>query len=83
MGVFYQEDPPNPSRKCFLAGVLKDAFCNCHTFRKPLPKFNDEDEYPTSDFDDTEEVLTNLSSPHISTDIVSFCFYFLLYENRF
>ncbi|KAL0558012.1 hypothetical protein IC582_006575 [Cucumis melo] len=59
MGVFYQEDPPNPSRKCFLAGVLKDAFCNCHTFRKPLPKFNDEDEYPTSDFDDTEEEIVS------------------------
>lgn len=65
MGVFYQEDPPNPSRKCFLAGALKDAFCNCHTFSKPLPNSNNEDEYPTSDFDDEEEVLTNLFS-HIN-----------------
>ncbi|XP_038884891.1 uncharacterized protein LOC120075509 [Benincasa hispida] len=59
MGVFYQEDPPNPSRKCFLAGALKDAFCNCHTFSKQLPNSNDKDEYSTSDFDDQEEEIVS------------------------
>lgn len=59
MGVFYQEDPPNPSRKSLLAAALKDAFCNCHNFSRQIPNSNTEDEYPTSDFDDEEEVLTS------------------------
>ncbi|XP_023546794.1 uncharacterized protein LOC111805793 [Cucurbita pepo subsp. pepo] len=59
MGVFYQEDPPNPSRKCFLAGALKDVLCNCHNFSKPQPNSNAEDDYPTSDFDDEEEEIVS------------------------
>ncbi|KAG6585650.1 hypothetical protein SDJN02_17247, partial [Cucurbita argyrosperma subsp. argyrosperma] len=59
MGVFYQEDPPNPSKKSFLAAALKDAFCNCHTFSRQLPNSNAEDKYPTSDFDDEEEEIVS------------------------
>ncbi|XP_022135711.1 uncharacterized protein LOC111007604 [Momordica charantia] len=59
MGVFYQEDPPNSSRKCFLAAALKDAFCNCHTFGRRLPNSNAEDENPASDLDDEEEEIVS------------------------
>ena len=58
MGVFYHEDPPNPSKKCkFLAATLKDAFANCRTCRR-LSISSPEEEHPASDIDDQQEVLT-------------------------
>lgn len=60
MTVFYhEEEPTNPSKRCkFLAACLKDAFSNCHDFGGCLTTSNPDEEYPTSDFDEEQEVLT-------------------------
>ncbi|KAF5740696.1 hypothetical protein HS088_TW11G00773 [Tripterygium wilfordii] len=64
MGVFYHEEPPNPSRRCkFLRETLKDAFSNCSTFAGRLSTSNPEEEEedcPTSDFNDDEEVVLSV-----------------------
>ncbi|KAJ9186709.1 hypothetical protein P3X46_002254 [Hevea brasiliensis] len=59
MGVFCNEEPPNPSRKCkFLTATLKDAFSNCRTCRQ-ISTLKPEVEYPSSDVDDEQEVLVS------------------------
>lgn len=58
MGVFYHEEQSNPSRKCkFFTATLKDAFSNCRTCRR-VSVSSPELEYPASDLDDEQEVLT-------------------------
>ncbi|PON39590.1 hypothetical protein PanWU01x14_303700 [Parasponia andersonii] len=61
MTVFYHEQPSNASKRCkFLAACLKEAFSNCHNFGagRLSTSIADED-YPTSDFDDEQEVVVS------------------------
>ena len=59
MGVFHHEEAPNPSKKCkFLAATLKDVFSNCSTCGGRISTSSPEEEYPTADVDDEQEVLT-------------------------
>lgn len=59
MGVFHHEEAPNPSKKCkFLAATLKDVFPNCSTCGGRISTSSPEEEYPTADVDDEQEVLT-------------------------
>ncbi|EXB50016.1 hypothetical protein L484_003373 [Morus notabilis] len=61
MTIFYhEEEPTNPSKRCkFLAACLKDAFSNCHDFGGCLSTSNPDEEYPTSDFDEEQEVVVS------------------------
>jgi hypothetical protein len=59
MSVFYHEEPPNHSKKCkFLAATLKDVFSNCSACGGQISTPGPEEEYPTTDVDDDQEVLT-------------------------
>ncbi|XP_065881187.1 uncharacterized protein [Euphorbia lathyris] len=59
MGVFYQEELPNSSKKCkFLKSTLKDAFSSCRSCRQ-VSTSSPEEEKPTSDFDDEQEVIVS------------------------
>ncbi|KAJ9166208.1 hypothetical protein P3X46_020990 [Hevea brasiliensis] len=59
MGVFYHQEPPNPSRKCkFLSATLRDAFSNCRTCRR-LSTSSPEVDYPSSDIDDEQEIVVS------------------------
>ncbi|XP_018816093.1 uncharacterized protein LOC108987614 [Juglans regia] len=87
MSVFYHEDPPPNSSKIskFLSAALKDAFCNCHNFGGRLPTAVREEEYPTSDFDDEQEVVVSAirsgameklrHRPSLLTDSFSWVYY--------
>ncbi|KAL2249630.1 uncharacterized protein LOC105166239 isoform X1 [Sesamum indicum] len=60
MTVFYQEQPPNTSKKCkFLASVLKDAFAKCHSYGGNISVSSPEAEEPASFFDEEEEVFVS------------------------
>ncbi|KAJ8772832.1 hypothetical protein K2173_028009 [Erythroxylum novogranatense] len=60
MGVFHQEEPPNPSKKCkFLVATLKDVFSNCSTGGGRLSNSSPEHDYPATDFDDEQEIIVS------------------------
>ncbi|XP_057959190.1 uncharacterized protein LOC131151791 [Malania oleifera] len=60
MGVFYQEEPPNPSKRCkLLASALKDAFSNCHSSGVRRSSPSPEEENPATDFNDEQEVVVS------------------------
>ncbi|CAK7347575.1 unnamed protein product [Dovyalis caffra] len=60
MGVFHHEEPPNPSKKCkFLAATLKDVFSNCNACGGRISTSSPEEEYPTTDVDDEQEVIVS------------------------
>lgn len=62
MSVFYQEvEEPAKNCKCPLASTFKDAFAKCHSFPGNLHSTPEPEEPPT-DFDQEEEVLTNINS---------------------
>ncbi|GMN35215.1 hypothetical protein TIFTF001_005143 [Ficus carica] len=57
---YHQEEAPNPSKRCkFLAACLKDPFSNCHAFGTRLSASIPDEEYPTSDFDDEQDVVVS------------------------
>lgn len=56
MGFSPNQESPNHSKRFkFLVSTLKDAFANCHSFRK-RPDSSPEDD-PICDYDDEDEVL--------------------------
>ncbi|KAG6786529.1 hypothetical protein POTOM_008135 [Populus tomentosa] len=60
MGVFHHGEAPNPSKKCkFLAATLKDVFPNCSTCGGRISTSSPEEEYPTADVDDEQEVIVS------------------------
>ncbi|KAK4429019.1 hypothetical protein Salat_1201900 [Sesamum alatum] len=60
MTVFYQEEPPNTSKKCkFLASALKDAFAKCHSSRGNVSVSSPEPEEVATGFDEEEEVFVS------------------------
>ncbi|KAI3460248.1 hypothetical protein Pfo_016911 [Paulownia fortunei] len=60
MSIFYQEEPPNPSKRCkCLASALKGAFAKCHSSRGKLPDSSPESEEPVSNFDEQEEIFVS------------------------
>lgn len=60
MSIFYHEEAPNSSKGCkFLASALKDAFSSCHNFGEQLSNSSPEEDYPDSDSEDEQEVITN------------------------
>ncbi|KAM6578554.1 hypothetical protein CsatB_030391 [Cannabis sativa] len=60
MTVLCHEEHSNPSKGCkFLAACLKEAFSNCHNFRGRISTLGQDEEYPTSDFDDEEEEVVS------------------------
>ena len=81
--MFYNEDPPNPSiKRC----ILKEIFSNFRTFGWKLSSASLDEEYPPSDSDNEEEVLTNQTSlssiaGFLTLFLISFClsFYPLLF----
>ncbi|KAL9385897.1 hypothetical protein Peur_022907 [Populus x canadensis] len=60
MSVFYHEEPPNHSKKCkFLAATLKDVFSNCSACGGQISTPGPEEEYPTTDVDDDQEIIVS------------------------
>lgn len=68
MGVFQHEEAPKHPKRCkCLVETLKQVFSRCRTFGgKRLSTTtsldHEEYEYPTSDFDEEQEVLYTLCS---------------------
>ncbi|XP_075087133.1 uncharacterized protein LOC107830574 isoform X1 [Nicotiana tabacum] len=55
MGFSFNQDYPNTSKRFkFLASTLKDAFSNCHSFRKSSHSTPEEDD-PICDYDNEDE----------------------------
>ncbi|KAI3465372.1 hypothetical protein Pfo_022035 [Paulownia fortunei] len=68
MNVFYQEEPPTPSKRCkFLASVLKDAFAKCHSSRGKLSVSSTEAEEPANDFDEEEVFVSAVISKYMES----------------
>ncbi|XP_062081730.1 uncharacterized protein LOC133788313 [Humulus lupulus] len=60
MTVCCHEEQSNPSKRCkFLAACIKEAFSNCHNFGGRISTLGQDEEYPTSDFDDEEEEVVS------------------------
>jgi len=73
MAILCPENSPIPSKKCrFFCTTVKDAFSHCHPCKqRSLSYSSTEDETPTSDFDDVEEVMKQLAF----TCFISFPFF--------
>ncbi|KAI4316721.1 hypothetical protein L6164_024674 [Bauhinia variegata] len=63
MGVFHHEEPPNDPKRCTcLAANLKEIFAHCRTFGGRLSTASLEEDYPISDFDEEQQVVSAVRS---------------------
>jgi len=63
MAISCPENSQIPSKRCrFFCPVLKDAFTHCHPCKqRRLSYSSTEEETPTTDFDDVQEVMKQLA----------------------